>query len=178
MILGEWREAEENLDAKRLADFVCTLPSPPRPPTWEKSVQKFFQGEVWDKLRAVSDCDPHLRVVDDVQGIAAAYTHNRFDSRYSEFVLPEGYGSRLIGYLAVEARHRLHDGHLADQALEDSLYAVLNAEGQADRGVFVWAKVHQRNKASMRMLTRGGFVHRVSIPDDGPLQHWVLKLER
>lgn len=178
MTLGEWREAEENRDAKRLADFVCTLPSPPRPPSWEKSVQRFFRDEVWGKLRDLSDCDPHLRIVEDAEGVAAAYTHNRFDSKYPEFTIPEGYGSRLLGYLAVAARHRRREGLLADQALEDALHAALDAEGQAEQGVYVWAKVHQRNAASMRMLTRGGFVYWSRVPDDGPLQHWVLKLDR
>ncbi|MFJ3019459.1 hypothetical protein ACIPH4_00650 [Streptomyces tendae] len=178
MILGEWREAEEERDTKRLADFVCTLPSPPRPPTYEKSVQKFFRYEVWDKLRDLSDCDAHLRVVDDVEGIAAAYTHSRFVSRYPEFSPPEGHGSRLLGYLAVATRHRRQGGILADQALEDALYAAAEAEPEADRGVFVWAKVHRKNQASMRMLARAGFGYRASIDDDGPLQHWVLKLDR
>jgi hypothetical protein len=177
-VIGEWREAEEDRDAKRLADFVCTLPSPPRPPSWEKSVQRFFKGEVWAKLRDLSDCDPHLRVVEDTEGVAAAYIHNRFVSRSREFDPPAGYGSRLIGYLAIAARYRLGDGALADQALEDALYAILDAEAQADRGVVVWAKVHQRNRASMRMLSRGGFGYWTSVPDDGPLQHWVLKLDR
>ncbi|MEY7975147.1 hypothetical protein AB8O53_02190 [Streptomyces pilosus] len=61
-----------------------------------------------------------------------------------------------------------HGGSLADQALEDALYAILEAESQADRGVFVWAKVHQSNRAGMRMLTRGGFGYRASVEDEAP----------
>ncbi|MER6443326.1 hypothetical protein ABT275_44715 [Streptomyces sp. NPDC001185] len=178
MISGVWREAEEDRDSKALGAFVCTLPSPPRPPTWEKRVQKFFQSGVWDRIRELPDADARVRVIEDEQGVAAAYVHLRFDADHPEYRPAQGYADRLIGYLAIATRYRHLGGGFADEALTDALYSVLDAEPQADAGVVVWGKVDHRNKASKRMLTRNGFQYRSSFPDDGPLEHWALRLQR
>ncbi|MFF0092752.1 hypothetical protein ACFYSF_22705 [Streptomyces canus] len=161
-----------------MAGFICTLPSPPRAPNWEKSVQTFFQNEVWQKLRQLSDADPHLRVAEDEAGIAAAYTLSRWDSVFEEYSPAQGYGNRLIGYLAIAARYRCRGGALADEALSDALYTALDVEKDADRGVLVWGKVHRKNKASKRMLTRHRFRYEMRVDDDAYLEHWVRKIDR
>ena len=141
-------------------------------------MQKFFQKEVWEKLRQLKGADARLRIAQDEEGIVAAYTHNRYDSDHSEYTPPEGYGNRLIGYLAIAARCRYQGGILADQALTDALYEALDAESHAANGVVVWGKVHRKNKASKSMLARNEFSYRVAIPDDGPLEHWALMISR
>ncbi|KQW13566.1 hypothetical protein [Streptomyces sp. Root369] len=161
-----------------MAAFVCTLPSPPRAPNWEKGVQKFFQNEVWQTLHRLSDADPYLRVVEDEAGIAAAYTLCRWDSVFEEYSPEQGYGNRLIGYLAIAARYRGQGGALADEALTDALYTALDVEKTADRGILVWGKVHRRNRASKRMLTRHQFRYETRVDDDAYLEHWVRKIDR
>lgn len=180
MIPVQWREAEEDRDAKALADFVCGLPIAPssKPPSWEKSVQRFFQTEVWGVLRQLEGADPHLRIAEDDRGIAAAYTHNRLESHLPEYAPPPGWENRLIGYLGIATRYRRQGGAFADQVLTDALYAVIDVESDCEHGVIAWGKVHRKNTASKNMLTRNGFRYRVSVPDDGTLEHWSLRTPR
>ncbi|MGW6217887.1 hypothetical protein [Streptomyces sp. NPDC055109] len=161
-----------------MAGFVCTLPLPPPRRTWEKSVQRFFQNDVWQKLRQLEGTDPHLRVAEDEDGIAAAYTLNRWDSVFPQYSPAEGYGNRLIGYLAIAARHRRTGGGVADETLLDALYTALDVEKEADRGVLVWAKVHRKNEASKRLLTRHQFRYETRVDDDAYLEHWVRSIAR
>ncbi|MEV7164838.1 hypothetical protein AB0N60_22295 [Streptomyces microflavus] len=176
----EWKDAQEDRDGKALAEFTCALPAPPssKPPTWERGVQRFFQEEVWDKLSELREADARLRIAEDVQGIAAAYTHHHFDSQSPEYDPPTGWGSRLIGYLGIANRHRHKGGAFADQVLTDALYEALEVESEYQHGIYAWGKVHRKNRGSKNMLTRNGFRYRVSIPDDGPLEHWYVQIPR
>lgn len=179
MSLAPWRDAEYERDAKSLSVFECALPHPPssKPASWEKSVQRFFQEDVWRKLEQLRDADPHFRVLEDDHGIAAAYTHNRLEGT-DGFHVQDGYGSRLIGFLAIATRYRRQGGDFANQVLIDALWNILDAEKDCERGVFVWGKVHRRNVASKAMLTRNGWKYRASVPDLGPLEHWLFRVDR
>lgn len=178
MTLRPWREAEEARDRPALEEFVCTLPPPPPKMSWEKSVQKFFQTQVWDRLKDLCDAEPHLRITEDEAGIAAAYTLNRWEAPFPEYSPVEGFGNQLIGFLAIAARHRCLDGAVANEALSDALYTALEIEKDAAQGVYVWAKVHRKNKASKRMLTRHEFRYATRIDDDGAYEHWGRKIDR
>ncbi|MGW1534431.1 hypothetical protein [Streptomyces aureus] len=133
---------------------------------------------MWSKLRQLRGADPHFRIAEDDAGIAAAYTLNRWESEFPGYSPQDGYGNRLIGYLAVADRHRCKGGSLADEALTDALYTALDVEKEADRGVVVWGKVHRRNKASKRMLTRHQFHYETRVDDDANLEHWVRRIDR
>ncbi|MGW0554416.1 hypothetical protein ACWDZ6_09485 [Streptomyces sp. NPDC002926] len=178
MIPVKWRQAEENRDSAALAAFVCGIPAPPsrKPPQWEREVQRYFQGEVWNDISASNYPDQRFLIAEDDKGIAAAFTHARIESSDPALAAPEGEATRMLMMLGVANRYRRQNQRFGNQVLDEALHDVLGSEPDS-LYVNVWGKVRPRNLPSQRMLERAGFEKR-DVASLGNFTHWHLVLSR
>ncbi|MFI8100477.1 hypothetical protein [Streptomyces sp. NPDC086023] len=96
-------------------------------------------------------------------GIAAAYTHQRLDPTtfppqlaLALDFMGAGEVVRELCFLAVATRNRGKEGALADEAVTEALYDIIDCEPEAER-IYVLGQVDYNNKASMQMLDRFNF---------------------
>ncbi|MGQ4490010.1 hypothetical protein ACN6LM_000437 [Streptomyces sp. SAS_281] len=163
-----WREAEKKRDTLSLRGFTCTTPREGRaaPPLHEDQVQRYFRHHAIAAANRSRDQGKggRLMIAEDSQGIAAAYTHQRLDpaSFPTKLALALDFMGvqevvRELCFLAVATRYRNNGGALADEAVTEALYDIVDCEPEAER-IYVLGQVDYNNKASMKMLERFDFL--------------------
>ncbi|MFF2305960.1 hypothetical protein ACFVVP_26055 [Streptomyces sp. NPDC058128] len=162
-----WREAAKKTDTLSLRTFTCTTRRKGKydPPFHEDEVQRYFRQHAITAANRSRDQGRggRLMIAEDSQGIAAAYTHQRLDpSRF-----PDRLASALtvagprevvreLCFLAVATHHRGKGGALANEAITEALYDIIDSEPEAER-IHVLGQVDYHNTASMQLLERFNF---------------------
>ncbi|MEU0001873.1 hypothetical protein ABZ069_33690 [Streptomyces microflavus] len=162
-----WREAVKSRDTVALRRFTCTTRREGKnaPPPHEDEVQRYFRQHAIAAANRSRDQGRGGRLViaEDAQGIAAAFTHQRVDParfppKLARALDITGAGEvvRELCFLAVATRYRGRGGLLANEAVTEALYDIIDCESQAQR-IHVLGQVDYHNKASMQMLERFNF---------------------
>ncbi|WP_328951333.1 hypothetical protein OG778_30275 [Streptomyces sp. NBC_00184] len=178
MTTVSWRTPQKNTDRAALDAFKCAERVPPsrKAPSWELEVEKYFHGQVWADTNRSRSLDQRFRVAEDVEGIAAAYTHARAAGLHPELSVPADTICRYMVMLGIAIRYRHQSGKFADEVLLNALYDIQDREaGQPE--IVVFAKVHRHNQPSQKMLGRAGFEEDIPGTSASPLAWWSLILQ-
>ncbi len=155
-----WRPAVKNRDTVALRSFTCARAwkGAKRPPIYEDEVQRYLRQHAVAATNRSRDQgrDGRLILAEDSRGIAAAYTHQRFDEpqRHPNLDIPDDLPQREICFLGVGLWRR--GTGFADTVVAHALWDVLDRSPEAPL-VYIWCRVDHRNEPSQKMLTRAHF---------------------